>query len=251
MKADITFLGHSTVLVEMGGARILTDPVLMDRIAILRRAADPLPLDLFADIDLVVISHLHLDHLDLPSLRSMGTDIALLVPRGAGSFMRRMGFTNVDELAAGGAFTVAGVSVTATLAEHSGFRPPFGPTADALGYVLEHDGESIYFAGDTDIIAQMAELAGVDIALLPVWGWGPRLGPGHMDPWRAADALRVIRPRVAVPIHWGTLWPMGMARVMPQRLAKPPLEFAAAAAERAPDVRILLTPPGTTVPIPR
>ena len=57
MKAEVTFLGHSTVLVEMGGARILTDPVLMDRISILRRATDPPPLDLYADIDLVVISH--------------------------------------------------------------------------------------------------------------------------------------------------------------------------------------------------
>ena len=251
MKAEVTFLGHSTVLVEMGGARILTDPVLMDRISILRRATDPPPLDLYADIDLVVISHLHLDHLDLPSLRALGTDTPLVVPRGAGAFMRRVGFGNVEELAAGGTVSVGGVSVAATFAAHSGFRPPFGPKADALGYVLEHDGESVYFAGDTDIFAGMAELAGVDLALLPVWGWGPRLGPGHMDPGRAADALRVIRPRAAVPIHWGTLWPMGMARVMPKRLAQPPLEFAAAAAERAPEVRILLTPPGTTVPIPR
>lgn len=250
MKAEITFLGHSTVLIEMGGARILTDPVLMDRISILRRATDPPPLDLYADLDLVVVSHLHFDHLDLPSLRALGTDTPLLVPRGAGAFLRRVGFGNVQELAAGGAITVAGVSVTATLAEHSGFRPPFGPSADALGYVLERDEESVYFAGDTDIFAEMAELAGVDVALLPVWGWGPRLGPGHMDPERAADALRVIRPRAAVPIHWGTLWPMGMARVMPDRLKRPPLEFAAAAAERAPDVRILLTPPGTTVEIP-
>lgn len=251
IKADLTFLGHSTVLVEMGGARILTDPVLTERVSILRRATDPPPLDLYTDIDLVVISHMHLDHVDLPSLRALGTDIRLLVPRGAGSFMRRVGFTNVEEIAAGGAMSVRGVSVVATRAEHSGFRPPFGPTADALGYVLEYDAESVYFAGDTDIFAQMAELAGVDVALLPVWGWGPRLGPGHMNPGRAADALRVIRPRAAVPIHWGTLWPMGMARVMPDRLEQPPLEFAAAAAKRAPEVRILLTLPGTTVPIPR
>lgn len=251
IKADITFLGHSTVLVEMGGARILTDPVLMDRISILRRTVDPLPLDMYAEIDAVVISHLHLDHLDLPSLRALGTDTPLLVPRGAGAYMRRVGFTAVEELAAGGSASIAGVSVTATFAEHSGFRPPFGPVADALGYVLEYDDESVYFAGDTDIFEAMADLAGVDLALLPVWGWGPRLGPGHMDPGRAADALRVIRPRAAVPIHWGTLWPMGMGRVTPHRLEMPPLEFAAAAAERAPDVRILLTPPGTTVEVRR
>jgi L-ascorbate metabolism protein UlaG (beta-lactamase superfamily) len=97
----------------------------------------------------------------------------------------------------------------------------------------------------------MAEMEGIDLALLPVWGWGPHLGPGHMDPERAAEALRVLRPRAAVPIHWGTLWPMGMGRVMPHRLQRPPVDFARHAARMAPDVRILLTPPGETVPIPR
>ena len=72
-----------------------------------------------------------------------------------------------------------------------------------------------------------------------------------MDPERAADALGVIRPRATVPIHWGTLWPMGMGMVMPQRLEQPPLDFAEAAARKAPGVTVLLTPPGQTVPIPR
>jgi L-ascorbate metabolism protein UlaG (beta-lactamase superfamily) len=251
IKADATFLGHSTVLIEMGEARILTDPVLLDRISILRRAVSTLPRDLYRDIDLVVISHLHLDHLDIPSLRTLGTDVPLVVPQGAGKFMQGMGFRSVQELAPGRSIVVDGVDVRATTADHSGFRPPFGPTADALGYVFELDKESVYFAGDTDIFPAMAELAGVDLALLPVWGWGPRLGPGHMDPERAADALSVIRPRATVPIHWGTLWPMGMGRVMPHRLERPPLEFEEAAARKAPEVRVLLTPPGKTVPIPR
>ena len=251
IKADATFLGHSTVLIEMGEARILTDPVLLNRVSILRRAAKTLPIDLYRDIDVVVISHLHLDHLDLPSLRRLGTDVPLVVPRGAGAYMRRMGFTAVEELAPGGSLVVDGVEVRATRAEHSGFRPPFGPTAQALGYVFELGTESVYFAGDTDIFPEMADLEGVDLALLPVWGWGPRLGPGHMDPERAADALCIIKPRLAVPIHWGTLWPLGMGLVTPKRLELPPLEFAAAAERKAPDVKLLVTPPGATVPIPR
>jgi L-ascorbate metabolism protein UlaG (beta-lactamase superfamily) len=251
IKADATFLGHSTVLIEMGDARVLTDPVLLDRVSVLRRTASHLPPDVYRDIDVVVISHLHLDHLDLPSLRTLGTDTPLIVPRGAGRFMRRMGFTAVEELAAGKSVVVDGVSIKATRADHSGFRPPFGPTADAVGYVFEQGNESVYFAGDTDLFPEMADLEGVDLALLPVWGWGPRLGPGHMDPARAAQALNVIKPRLAVPIHWGTLWPLGMGRVTPQRLEKPPLEFAEAAARNAPDCRLLVTPPGSTVAIPR
>jgi L-ascorbate metabolism protein UlaG (beta-lactamase superfamily) len=251
MRADVTFLGHSSVLIEMGSSRVLTDPVLLDHISILRRAASPLPAELYRNVDLVVISHLHLDHLDLPSLRMLGPDTPIVVPSGAAGYMRRMGFREVDELAIGKSTQVAGVTVRATPADHSGFRPPFGPTADAVGYVLERGSESVYFAGDTDIFDAMADLAGVDLALLPIWGWGPRLGPGHMDPVRAAEALRVIRPRAAVPIHWGTLWPLGMGRVMPHRLQKPPLEFAEAAERQAPEVTVLLTPPGETVPIPR
>ena len=251
IKADVTFLGHSSVLIEMGGARVLTDPVLLDRISILERAVSPLPTELYRDIDLVVISHLHLDHLDLPSLRMLGTHTPLVVPRGAGQFVRRMGFAEVEELGAGESIQVDGVSVRATPADHSGFRPPFGPSADALGYVIEQGSESVYFAGDTDLFAEMADLEGVDLALLPVWGWGPRLGPGHMDPERAAEALLLLRPRAAVPIHWGTLWPLGMGRVMLHRLQSPPLEFASAAEVKAPDVKILITPPGETVPIPR
>jgi L-ascorbate metabolism protein UlaG (beta-lactamase superfamily) len=72
-----------------------------------------------------------------------------------------------------------------------------------------------------------------------------------MDPRRAAEALTVLRPRAVVPIHWGTLWPLGMGRVQPHRLEQPPLEFERLAAELAPDVRVFVTPPGETVAIPR
>jgi L-ascorbate metabolism protein UlaG (beta-lactamase superfamily) len=253
IKADATFLGHSTVLVEMGGARLLTDPVLFNRVTVLRRTVSPLPPELYRHIDAVLISHLHLDHLDVASLRLLGANVPLIVPRGAGRLLRSYGFRDVSELPRGQSIDVADgrVRVTATRAAHSGFRPPFGPNAEAVGYVLQEGSESVYFAGDTDVFAEMADLAGVDLALLPVWGWGPRLGPGHMDPRRAAEALKVLQPRAVVPIHWGTLWPMGMGRVTPHRLQRPPLEFATFAAEMAPDVKVLITPPGETVPIPR
>jgi len=250
MRHRATFLGHSTVLLEMGGARVLTDPVLFDRIGVLRRAANPLPAELHTAIDLVVISHMHLDHMDLRSLRHLGESTHLLVPTGAAGYLRTRGFTDVSELAAGESADVGPVRVTATLATHSGFRPPFGPTAAAVGYLLDADDERVYFAGDTDLFAEMIELEDIDLALLPVWGWGPRLGPGHMDPKRAAGALPLLRPRAAAPIHWGTLWPLGLGRVLAHRLTEPPREFAAAAAELAPDVDVLLAAPGDSIPIP-
>lgn len=248
---SLTFLGHSTVLIETGGIRILTDPVLVDRVGPLRRVSAPLDPALHDGVDLVLLSHLHLDHFDLRSLRSLGRSrVELVVPAGAGPLLRRSGFSRVNELAPGQRVDWGSLSVTATRALHGGYRPPFGPRAAAVGYVVEALDSRTYFAGDTDVFPAMADLApGLDLALLPVWGWGPRLGRGHLDPARAVRALGLLRPRYAVPIHWGTLWPYGFGRVRPGRLTGPPREFAARAEAAAAGVA-LLTPPGGTVEYP-
>lgn len=251
MRAGVTFLGHSTVLVELGGVRVLTDPVLFDRVGILRRTSSPLHPSLYASVDAVVVSHLHLDHLDLRSLRLLGPDVAIHVPAGAGAYLRTRGFDRVTELAPGESAAVGTLRITATPARHGGFRPPLGPRAMAVGYLLDEGSERVYFAGDTDIFPAMGDLAEIDLALLPVWGWGPSLGPGHLDPWRAASALRLLRPRAAVPIHWGTLWPYGLGRVVPGRLTEPPREFGRFAARVAPEVSVLPTPPGEAVAVAR
>jgi L-ascorbate metabolism protein UlaG (beta-lactamase superfamily) len=244
----LTFLGHSTVLIEIAGVRILTDPVLFDRIGPLRRTVTSLDPDLYRRIDLALVSHLHLDHFDVPSLRLLGPALRIVVPAGAGRLLDRLDFANVDELGAGEGIVSGAVRVTATHAAHGGFRPPFGPNAAAVGYLVEAGDARIYFAGDTDLFPGMADLApDLDVALLPVWGWGPNLGRGHLDPGRAAQALRLLRPRYAVPIHWGTLWPLGFGRVRPGRLSDPPIEFAALAAVAHPDGTVLVTPPGRPV----
>jgi L-ascorbate metabolism protein UlaG (beta-lactamase superfamily) len=244
----LTFLGHSTVLIEVGGIRIVTDPVLFDRVGALRRVVTPLAAALYSGVDVVLLSHLHLDHFDLASLRILGPEVQLIVPAGAGDLLRAAGFARVNELGAGERIDWGSLSVTATEAVHGGFRPPFGPRAAAVGYLVEAGGSLTYFAGDTDVFPGMSVLApDLDVALLPVWGWGPSLGPGHLDPTRAAEAVGLLRPRYAVPIHWGTLWPFGLGRVRTGRLSGPPQEFAARAAHVRPDTSILLTAPGTPV----
>lgn len=248
--ARITFLGHSTVLVELGGVRILTDPVLFDRIGPLRRVVSSLDPRLYEAIDVAVVSHLHLDHFDVPSLRLLGRGVRLVCPAGAESLLRRLGFTDVIALRSGERVGHGPVEIVATHAAHGGFRPPFGPRAAAIGYVIEGAGERIYFAGDTDLFPGMADLGPIDTALIPVWGWGPRLGPGHLDPRRAAEAVGIIKPHVAVPIHWGTFWPLGLGRVRPGRLADPPLEFADRAAATNPAGVTVVIPPGGALALP-
>ena len=202
-------------------------------------------------IDLVLISHLHWDHLDVPSLRSLGMDTPIVIPAGAGPWLRGIGFKDVREMAIGDEMTVGGVAVEAVPAHHSAFRPPVGPSAPPLGFVVRGS-RSVYFAGDTDMFDGMRDLARpgerIDVALIPVWGWGPVLGRGrHLDPRHAAEALRLIRPRAAVPIHWGTYWPHALGRVLPERLVEPPAAFAEYAADLAPTVRTLPTAVGDVV----
>ncbi|GAA1620327.1 MBL fold metallo-hydrolase [Catellatospora bangladeshensis] len=246
MSASLVFLGHSTVLIEIGGVRVLTDPVLRGRLLFLRRHAAPVAVGHYAEVDAVVLSHLHHDHCDLHSLALLGRDVRLIAPDGAGGFLRKRGFRRVVTLAAGESHQVGPVTVTATPAVHDGRREPFGPRAAAVGYLISDGPTVAYFAGDTDLFAGMRGLCpDLDLALIPVWGWGPNLGPGHLDPERAADAVELLRPRRAVPVHWGTLFPYGLRPFFADRLRTPARAFAAAVAARGLPTEVALLAPGS------
>ncbi len=245
MPDRLRWLGHSTVLLDLDGVRVLTDPLLRRRVLHLRRAA-PLALEGLETLDAVLLSHVHHDHLDLPSLRMIGRETRVVVPRGAGRLLARRGFV-ASELSAGEQIALGPVSIRAVRADHPG-RRALGKQADVLGYVIAGS-QVVYFAGDPELFPEMAELADhVDVALLPIWGWGPRLGPGHLDPESAADALALVRPRLAVPIHWGTYYPLTSVRRSPPAFLEEPLErFRRAAAERAPAVDLRVLPVGGTL----
>lgn len=205
LSPAVTWLGHATVLIELGHARLLTDPVLRSRIGPLERIAPRVGAAAAGAVDGVLLSHLHADHTDIPTLRALDRRGPIVAPAGAGGWLRARGVRDVREIAAGGQVTVAGIDVRATPAIHDGRRMPLGPAAAAVGFLLR-GARSVYFAGDTDLFAEMADLRGrVDVALVPVWGWGPSVGRGHLDPQRAATAVALIAPALAIPIHWGTL----------------------------------------------
>jgi L-ascorbate metabolism protein UlaG (beta-lactamase superfamily) len=256
----LRFLGHSTVRVEMAGRTVLTDPLLATTVGMLRRVV-PLPHpSSWAGVDIVLISHLHGDHLHLPSLRMIGRHARIVVPRGAGAWLRGRGFPWVDELSVGESLTDGDLRITAVRAEHSGHRwgprSTHGPDTEAVGHLLQGGGSTVYVSGDTGLYDGLDILGkrDVDVAVLPVWGWGPTLGPGHLDPVTAAEAVARVRPRIAVPVHWGTLAVAGTATVpsplrgrMRRLLLDPPHAFAAEVAARALDTRVLVTAPGHPV----
>jgi L-ascorbate metabolism protein UlaG (beta-lactamase superfamily) len=245
--AHLTWIGHGTVLLDLDGVRLLTDPVLRSRVWHLRRQAPGVDATEYADVDAVLVSHLHFDHLDLPSLKRLGRSVPLVVPRGGGSLLVRRGFRRVVEVEPGEEVRIGALTILATHAEHNGPRLPLGAKAPALGYVIGGS-RRIYFAGDTDLFEGLAEIGrDLDVALLPIWGWGPSAGPGHLDPRRAAEALRLLRPLLAVPIHWGSYAPLGLGRVQSILLPDPVKAFRREAVGIAPEVEVRVLDLGETL----
>jgi L-ascorbate metabolism protein UlaG (beta-lactamase superfamily) len=243
----LAWLGHSTVVIDLDGARLVTDPVLRGRVGHLRRMVAPAGVPRAADAAL--ISHLHLDHLHGPSLRLLAPAM-VVVPRGARRYLRGQS-APVVEVAEGEELCVGGVRILAVHADHDGRRLRGRARARALGYLVSGS-RTVYFAGDTGLFPGMAALAaaGIDVALLPVAGWAPALGPGHLDPEAAARALTLLRPRRAVPIHWGTYaaaWTR--RRPPPAFLSDPPRDFARHAARLAPGVGVVVLEPGGALPL--
>jgi L-ascorbate metabolism protein UlaG (beta-lactamase superfamily) len=238
-ESGLTYVGHATVLAELAGVRLLTDPLLGGILHVRRQVGAP-SVENLAALDAILISHAHHDHLDLRSLRRLAPGCRMIVPRGCAPAARRSGAGEVTELDEGDRVVLGGVVVEAVHAAHDGRRYPFGRRKAALGYLLVGPC-CVYFAGDTDLFDAMSGLAGrVDVALLPIWGWGPRLPPGHLSPASAAQAVARIQPRVAIPIHWGTLKAWGV-RGAHERLAP----------ARAFEEAVKVAAPGTTVQILR
>ena len=228
-------------MIDVDGTRLVTDPVLRRRVWHLRREA-AVDSRLLGMLDGVLVSHAHFDHLDRASLRRLHRSLPVVVPNGLGKLLRRWGFVRVLEVDAGDELEVGGLALRVTHAEHESRRWPLTAGTPSLGYVAEGS-TSVYFAGDTDLFGGMAELGQVDVAVLPVSGWGSRLPAGHLDASRAAEALRLLRPKIAVPVHWGTFRTPFGAR--PGDL--PAREFVRAVAKVAPDVDVRVLRIGETL----
>jgi len=247
---NLNYIGHATVLVDIGHIRVLTDPILRDRVLFLQRNGhNPAP-GLFSERppDIVLLSHLHYDHADLPSLRKLPASTTVIAPRGSGQYLRRWAGVEVHEVSEGDRIQVADVEITALAANHGHAHSLPRPMTASLGYIMQNH-QTVYFAGDTDLFAGMHDVGAdfdLDVALLPVWGYSPRLGAGHLTPLTAAQALTRLRPRVAVPIHWGSLRFMGPQSIWKwmDYLNMPPYSFAHHARNLAPDIDVRVLQPG-------
>ncbi len=252
-ETSVTWWGHSTMSLVDSGVTLLTDPLLTDRLIHLRRMAGDTP-RLDAPPAAVLLSHLHADHFHLPSLRAVPGEPLLVVPRGAADRVARglgrSAAARCVELAPGEETTVGPVRVRAVKAAHPGGRGPWSRwEAVALGFVIEGSART-WYAGDTGLFDEMSGFGPLDLALIPVGGWGPTLhAHEHLDATGAAEALRRVRASWAVPVHWGTFWPLGLGRVRQHMFSGPGGRFAEDARRIAPESRVRVLTHGETLTI--
>lgn len=247
-QTRITYVGHATVLIEMDGTRIMTDPALGRWLGPLLRLGPVPDHAVRAGLDLVLISHLHLDHMDVPSLRRLSPDVPLVLPRHGADLLQRRGFANVRGVAVGDRFRAGPVEVVVTPANHPGQRYPRGVDGEAVGYLVQGS-HTVYFAGDTAWFEGMREIQPrPQVALLPVGGWGTSASEdNHLGPLSAARALTLLSPDLAIPIHWGTYSPPGLLHVRAKRTAEGARSFQRHAHDLAPGVDVRVVSPGHCV----
>jgi L-ascorbate metabolism protein UlaG (beta-lactamase superfamily) len=243
----LTWWGHASATVDVGGVRVAVDPLLADRLLHLRRYGVA-PGTGATEADVVVVSHLHADHLHLPSLRRFAPDVPIVLPRGGERLLPGIDPARLRPVEPGDVVEVGAARITVLPATHDGRRGPHSRAAGPpLGFRVDAAGRSFWFPGDTELREDMHEVGHVDLALVPIGGWGPTLEDGHMDPVAGAAAVARVGADVAVPVHWGTFWPLGLrrlARANHHRLFVTPGDrFVTALADLAPGVRPVLATP--------
>ena len=211
-EAMLSWVGHASFLVRLGGVLVATDPVWSARLlgGVRRLVPAALPEEV-PRVEVVTVSHNHYDHLDLPTLRRIGGDALYVTPVGNGRILRRAGLERVVELDWWESHREGALEITAVPARHWSMRAPWNRD-DMLwsGFVLRGPEGSVYHAGDTALFDGFAEIGArlgpIDWALLPIGAYEPRwfMEPQHMDPADAVAAFDRLGARTLVAMHWGT-----------------------------------------------
>ena len=210
----IGWIGHATVLLKLAGTIILTDPALFDRIGVQvgpmtigphRIVAPALPLDRLPPLDAVVITHAHMDSLDLPTLRALPKDATLVAPTDCRSLLGGLGFRSYVELGWGERTTVAGMTIEAVPVRHWGKRWPWEASRGYNGYLFRKDGMSVLFASDTAYTSDFSRFrdARLDVAIFGDGAYDPWIR-NHANPEQVWQMFVDSGARYLVPIHWDT-----------------------------------------------
>ncbi len=244
MDKQIIYGGHSTVLINTGKAVILTDPNLSKRIWTLSRKSRPgLTQEQLGHVNLVLVSHGHYDHLDLPTVKRLKRTATVIVPHGLDGYFKRSGFRDVRVMSWWEQTTAHGTRIIAVPANHFKGRHPL---VNSLyqGYVID-GARQIYFAGDTglfDEIREIGEMFRLDLALLPVGAYKPWSVFGHhMTPEDSVKAMQYLKAKFMIPIHWGAF------RLSMEPLDEPIKRLKQSALQAGIEDKIFVLEPGQTL----
>ncbi|HEX6535721.1 MAG TPA: MBL fold metallo-hydrolase [Gemmatimonadaceae bacterium] len=216
----ITYVGHATLLLELAGVRILTDPNFDPRLAgILPRVSPPgIPLEELPKLDALLLTHAHADHLSFASLDALPSDIPLYAPPAVARWLRRRGYAHAEPIAPSESVTIGELRVTAAAARHLGARYAVDRWRSAANmYLLDAGRRACFFAGDTALTADShrivehelrARARSLDVALLPIghapWWKRTAFRRGHLTPDDALTLFEKLGARYFIPYHWGT-----------------------------------------------
>lgn len=212
LDASLTWIGHASFVLKLGGRLVAIDPVWSQRVGTLRRMVPAgVPLEAISPMDYVLVSHNHYDHLDLPTLRRIGDSATYITPIGNGRILRRAGVTKIIELDWWQTHEGDSLSVTLVPARHWSMRTPWDRN-EALwgGFVIRSEEGVAYHSGDTAFFEGFREIGSrigpIDWAMLPIGAYAPRwfMHPQHLDPEEAGLAFEMLGAQNFVAMHWGT-----------------------------------------------
>jgi len=216
-ELGVTFIGHSSFLLQVHGRKLLVDPVFSKRLILLRRQRRPgVLVQELPPIDIVFLTHAHMDHLDMASLRRViratrrltGQTPEVVVPRGVEDLVERLGFSRIHGLAWWEQIELQGLKVTMTPCKHWGARMFRDTHRGYGGYVIEGGGQSVYHSGDTAYFDGFREIGAKlkpEVALLPIGAYFPdSYRSVHTSPEEAVQGFVELGAQQMVPMHYGT-----------------------------------------------
>lgn len=210
----VTWIGHASFLLQFADHSVIVDPNWARWHGFVKRLREPgLPLKAIPELDLVLVSHAHFDHLHKPSLKVLQARGGIVVPRGSANLVNRLGFPAVHEVKVWDHFEFNSLNVVHTPSHHWGARYLHDTHRDYGGYLIESGGKSVFHCGDSAWFDGFAEigrrLPNIDVALMPIGAYEAPSGRDvHMNPEEAVRAFAEIGAKVMIPMHYGT-FPLG------------------------------------------